>query len=115
MFSEKGQLVALAWSVSDGTYSPATGAVSGATAGSASANAVLLPLARARKVDGTNIVATDETLLLSAIGNTGAAFSPPVGTTVTYADGSKATIVAIDRLAPAGMSIMFDAVVRGHQ
>lgn len=112
MIRAKGQLVTIAGAAS-GTYDPATGGVTSSPYDRSGA-AVLLPLAPYRKTDGTNIVAGDETLLLSALDNEGAALGqPPVNAVVTLADASTRTLVAVDPLRPAGLSIMFDCVVRG--
>lgn len=111
MLSAKGQAVTIAGGT-PGTYDPATGET---TPGSYSAatSAVLLPLDKTKKVDGTMIKQGDETLLISALGANDAAIAePPVNGVVTLADGSTRTIVAIEALAPAGLTIMFDAVVR---
>lgn len=114
MLGEKGQAVTIA-GTSSATYSPATG-TSSQSAYSASTSAVLLPLDKARKVDGTLVKAGDETLLISALGSNGQAIGePPVNSVVTLASGAKRVIVAIDVLAPAGLVIMFDAVVRRTQ
>lgn len=111
LITSKGQAVSLSWA-SGTTYDPATGGVSGSTT-TVTTTGTLLPLDKTRKIDGTNIMAGDETLLLSALDATGATYAePPVNTVVTLADGSKRVIVAIDQLAPAGLVIMFDAVVR---
>ena len=115
MMAGRGQSVTIV-SVTGSTYDPATGTTTNATS-TVTASAVLLPLDKARKVDGTTIVQGDETLLISALDSTGAAYAEPkVGGVVTLADGtSKRVIVAIDTLAPAGLAIMFDAVVRRVQ
>lgn len=111
ILSDKGQAITIAGTTS-ATYNPATGTTT-PTSYSASTYAALLPLDKARKVDGTLVKAGDETLLISALDNTDTAIGePPVNSVVTLADGSKLTIVAVDRLAPAGLIIMFDAVVR---
>lgn len=111
MIDAKGQAVTIA-GTSGGTYNPATGGVT-ATSTSVATTGTLLPLSHSRKINGTTIVAGDETLLLSALTSADAAYTEPkVGSVVTLADGSKRTITAIDALAPAGLVIMFDAVVR---
>ena len=112
MIEGKGQAITIAGETA-GTYDPANGTTTPTTPYSATTYGVLLPLDKSRKVDGTTIVAGDETLLISALDNTDAAISePPVNSVVTLAGGGKRVIVAIDVLAPAGLTIMFDAVVR---
>lgn len=111
MLEGKGQTVAIAVTTA-GAYDPATGTATGTTA-SISTVAALLPLSPSRKLDGVNIVAGDETLLISALDSEGEPFAEPkVGSVVTLASGAKRKIVAIDTLSPAGLDIMFDAVVR---
>lgn len=111
LITAKGQTVTIAGTASS-TYDPSTG-ITTPTAYSATTTAVVLPLDKARKIDGTLIKQGDETLLISALSTAGAAITePPVNSVVTLADGSKRTIIAIDQLSPAGLIIMFDAVVR---
>lgn len=107
---DEGQALTLVWT-SAATYNTAT-ATTSQTATTVNSWGVLLPLDKARKVDDTMIVAGDETLLLSALDDTGAAYEPKVNGIITLADGSKRTLIAIDTLAPAGLTIMFDCVVR---
>jgi len=115
MIAAKGQTITIAGKSGTSTLNPSTRAVT-STAYSATTTAVLLPLTKARKVDGDLIKQSDETLLISALDSAGAALAePPVNSTVTLADGSKRTIIAIDQLSPAGLVIMFDAVVRRVQ
>ena len=64
-------------------------------------------------MDGTTIVAGDETMLISALDNSGASYAEPkVGAIITLAGGGKRVLAAIDTLEPAGLAIMFDCVVR---
>ncbi len=114
MISEKGQSVTLTWPI-PGAYNTATGAVEGGSTVTVNTAAALLPLQAYRKFDGTDIVAGDETLLLSALNDAGQAYDQPgVNAVVTLADGSKRTLTAINPLRPAGLTIMFDCVVRGN-
>lgn len=120
MLSTFGQAISLAYgdpSATDGSnYDPSAGTTTGDTATTVATTGALLPLDKSRKIDGTNIVASDETLLISALTSSGAAYTkPPVGTVVTLASGAKRKIVAIDELNPAGTAILFDCVVRGYQ
>lgn len=112
LISSKGQAVTIAPITSGGAYDPAAGSAT-PTTGSIATSGTLLPLDKMRKIDGTLIKAGDETLLLSALTSAGASYAmPKVDSVVTLADGSKRMIIAIDELAPAGLVIMFDAVVR---
>lgn len=113
LIGNKGQSVTIVTVTGAGSYDPVTGSVTPTTT-SISTQGVVLPLDKMRKVDGTIINAGDETMLLSALTSAGAAYSmPAVDSVVTLEDGtSKRVIVAIEELAPAGLTIMFDAVVR---
>lgn len=112
LIADKGQTVTITRRAS-GAYNTATG-TSSITETTQTGKAVLLPLAGYRKVDGTSIVAGDETLLLSALNTAGAALTEPIiGDTLTLADGTTDyTLVEIDALNPAGLGILFDCVVR---
>lgn len=107
----KGQAVTITVST-PGAYNPATGTSTPTTA-NITTTAALLPLSKSRMFGNSNIVAGDETLLISALDNSGDPFTEPkVGSVVTLANGGKRKIIAIDTLSPAGLDIMFDAVVR---
>ena len=112
MIEAKGQTVTIS-RLAPGSYSTSTGTATISTT-TQTGKGVILPLAGYRKVDGSNIVAGDETLLLSALNTAGAALTEPVvGDTVTLADGStKYTMVEVNPLSPAGLGIIFDCVVR---
>lgn len=111
LIADKGQTVTLTRRES-GVYNPATG-TSAITTTTQTGKGVILPLSGFRKVDGSSVVAGDETLLLSALASTGAALTAPdVGDYVTGADGSAYVIVAVDPLRPAGLDIVYDCVVR---
>ena len=111
LIADKGQAVSIAGTAA-ATYDPSTRTVT-PTAYSKTTTAVVLPLSHARKIDGTLIKQGDETMLISALDTSGAAMSePPVDSVVTLADSTKRKIIAIEQLAPAGLIIMFDAVVR---
>lgn len=112
LISGKGQPITLSWT-SGVSYNTTSASVSGGTPTTIETTAALLPLDKSRKIDGTDIAAGDETLLISALDNNGASYAePPVNSVVTLVDGTKRVIIAIEALAPAGMVIMFDAVVR---
>lgn len=110
--ARKGQAITIAGSTG-GTYVPG-GTVTGATPTSQTGKGVILPLAGYRKVDGANIIAGDETLLLSALQTNGSALDEPeVGSVLTLADGTtKYTFVMVNPLRPAGLDIIYDCVVR---
>lgn len=114
VIERKGQTVTIA-GTSSGTYNTATSSVTG-TPYSKTVKAALLPLAGYRKVDGTNIKAGDETLLIAGLDTSDAALpEPPINSIVTLADGTtKKTLVMVSPLAPAGLNIIYDAVVRGN-
>lgn len=114
MIAAKGQAVTLTRPAS-GDYDPSTGSAP-VTPSTQTGKGVILPLAGNRKVDGTSIVAGDETLLLSALKADGSPLAAPVVNDVlTLADGAtKYTLTAIDPLHPAGLDILYDCVVRGY-
>lgn len=109
----KGQTVTLTRRAS-GAYNTATGSAS-ITTTTQTGKGVILPLGGYRKVNGTTIVAGDETLLLSGLNSDGVALTEPVvNDTVTDANGKAYTLTVVDPLKPAGLSIMFDCVIRGN-
>ena len=112
MIKAKGQAVTLT-ARSGGAYNPATGS-SAITETTQAGKGVILPLAGYRKVDGVNIIAGDETLLLSALNAAGAALTEPsVNDILTLADGTTSyTFVEVNALSPAGLDIIYDCVVR---
>lgn len=111
MIAAKGQAVTLTRRAS-GAYNPATGTAA-ITTSTQTGKGVILPLAGYRKIDGTSVVAGDETLLLSGLNSAGAAITAPVvGDHVTGADGAAYVLTVIDPLRPAGLSIMYDCVIR---
>lgn len=110
--ADKGQTVSIA-GASAGAYDVATGTVS-QTAYSATGKAVILPLNPFRKTGNVNVKAGDEQMLLAGLATGGAALTqPPVDSVVTLADGTtKGTLVAIEPLAPAGLNIIYDCILR---
>lgn len=111
MIAAKGQTVTLTARTA-GSYDTAT-ASAAITTTDRTAKAVVLPLAHYRKAAG-NVVQGDETMLLSALDTAGAALTAPkVDSLVTDANGKVYTLIAVDTLAPAGLGLMFDCVVRG--
>lgn len=112
MIAAKGQAVTLTRRAS-GSYDPATGAAA-ITTSTQSGKGVILPLAGYRKVGMGNIVAGDETLLLSGLNTAGAAITAPkVDDELTDAGGKVYALVAIDPLHPDGTDILYDCVIRG--
>lgn len=110
LIAAKGQAVTLTRRAS-GAYDPATGTASVTTTTQAG-KGVILPLTPYRKATG-NIVEGDRQMLLSAIASNGSVITVPhVDDTVTLADGSVATITAVDPLSPAGLNILYDCMIR---
>lgn len=111
MIAAKGQAVTLTRRAS-GAYNPATGTAA-ITTSTQTGKGVILPLAGYRKIDGTSVVAGDETLLLSGLNSAGSPLTAPiVGDYVTGTDGATYAMTVIDPLRPAGLSIMYDCVIR---
>lgn len=111
MIAAKGQAVTLTRR-SSGAYNPATGTAA-VTTSTQTGKGVILPLAGYRKVNGASVVAGDETLLLSGLNSLGAVLTMPVvGDYVTGADSAVYVLTEIDPLRPAGLSIMYDCVIR---
>lgn len=111
MLAAKGQTVTLTARTA-GTYDPATGAAA-ITTGTQSAKAVILPISAFRKASNAVIVEGDENMLLAALNTSGAALTAPkVDSTVTDANGKAYTLVSIETLAPAGLPVLFDCIVR---
>lgn len=111
MIEAKGQSVTLTRRA-PGAYNTATGSAS-ITPTTQTGKGVILPLSGFRKVNGSSVVAGDETLLLSALATSGVALTAPkVGDHVTGSDGAAYVLTAIDPLRPAGLAIIYDCVVR---
>lgn len=111
MIEAKGQSVTLTRRA-PGAYNTATGSAS-ITPTTQTGKGVILPLSGSRKVNGSSVVAGDETLLLSALATSGVALTAPkVGDHVTGSDGAAYVLTAIDPLRPAGLAIIYDCVVR---
>lgn len=111
MIAAKGQTVTLTRRAA-GSYNPATGAAA-ITTTTQIGKGVILPLSAYRKASDAIVVEGDRQLLLSALSTAGAAISAPnVDDTVTLADGSVSSIVAVDPLAPAGMDLIYDVTIR---
>lgn len=111
LIADKGQTVTLTRRAS-GAYNPATG-TSAITTTTQTGKGVILPLGGYRKVDGSSVVAGDETLLLSALDSAGAVLTAPeVGDAVTGDDGAAYVLTRVDPLRPAGLSIIYDCVLR---
>ena len=111
MIEAKGQTVTLTRRAA-GAYNTATGAAS-ITTTTQTGKGVILPLGGYRKVNGSSVVSGDESLLLSGLTTSGAALTEPVvGDAVTGADGAAYVLTVVDTLRPAGLSIIYDCVVR---
>lgn len=113
MIAAKGQAVTLT-RLASGAYNPATGAAA-ITTTTQTGKGVILPLGGYRKVNGTSIVAGDETLLLSGLDSAGVALAEPGVNDTIEAGGKTYTLTVVDSLHPAGLAILFDCVVRGYQ
>lgn len=110
MIADFGQAVTLTRRAA-GAYDPATGSAP-VTTTTQSGKGVILPLSALRK-GGDNIIEGDAQLLLSALTAAGTVLTAPhVDDTVTLADASVVSIIAVDPLNPAGTNILFDCVVR---
>lgn len=110
MLGSKGQAVVLTRRAS-GPYDPATGS-STITETTQGGRGVFLPLSPFRKSIG-NIAEGDQQLLLSALTSAGAALSAPhVDDTVMDANSAVWSLISVDPLAPAGLDIIYDCVVR---
>ncbi|MFA9200505.1 MAG: hypothetical protein ACEQR8_04845 [Cypionkella sp.] len=111
LIAAKGQTVTLTRRAA-GSYDTATGA-SSITATTQTGTGVVLPMSAFRKASDAIVVEGDRQLLLSALTSAGAALTAPVvDDTVTLADGSVASIVAVDPLSPAGMDLIYDCTIR---
>jgi len=113
MIAARGQTVTLTRKAG-GAYDPATGTAP-ITETTQIGKGVILPLSGYRRFDGTSIVAGDETLLMAAQNTTGGAITDPVPGDAVTLGVAEYTFVAVNPLRPAGLDIMFDCVVRGHQ
>jgi len=112
MLAEEGQTVTLAYVAAPADYNPSTGEVTGTTPASVEVKGVFLPLSAFRKSQG-NIVEGDQQLYLSALSIAGAVIDPPaVNGTVTDANGEDWTVISVDPLAPAGITIVYDCIAR---
>lgn len=92
-----------------GTYDPTTATFSG-TPTQVQTFGTLLPLDRGlTHIPGTDIQSGDQQLLLA-----GAIAQPPVGSTVQVA-GRPYTIMEVNPVAPGGLALYYDCIVRGSQ
>lgn len=116
MLDRKGQTVTIAGDAS-ATYDPATTGVT-PTAYSATVKGVVVPLRRLgfspyRVSADSGLAVGDEGLLLAGLDTAGAAVAqPPLGATVTLADGTAYTLVACEPLRPDGTNIIYDCAIR---
>lgn len=113
MIADKGQTVTIA-GASSSTYDPATGGVT-TIAYSATAKAVVIPLSPFKIRSDSGIAQGDEGLLLAGLDTSGATVSqPPLGSTITLANGDKYTLIACEPLHPDGLDILYDCAIRGN-
>lgn len=111
LLAAKGQALTLTRNASQ-TYDPAAGSATIA-ASTQTGRGVILPLSAFQKANGTNVVEGDCQLLLSALSSTGTVLTAPVvNDTVTDANSDVWTITSVEPLAPAGLDILYDCVVR---
>lgn len=111
LIAAKGQAVTLTRQAA-GAYDPATGAAA-ITTSTQAGKGVILPLSPMRK-NGDSIVEGDQAMLLSGLNSAGAALTAPkVSDTVTDSNSKVWTLIGIEPLAPAGLSIIYDCVIRG--
>lgn len=92
--------------VPGGDYDPDTGTTTPDTEVSQQCTAVVLPINQ-KLVNGTTVLATDEQAYLSAVGLT----IPAATQTLTW-QGVDYTIMDVKNLAPAGVSVLVEMVVR---
>ena len=88
-----------------GTYNPDTGDYD-ATTVTQDCTAVVFPIDQ-KLVDGTTVLATDETAYLSAVGLT----TPKPADRLVW-NGKTYTIMRVENLAPAGTSVLVTLIVR---
>ncbi len=114
MIARNGQAVTLTRRAS-GTYNPATGTAA-ITTTTQTGKGVIFPFsAGLRKMAGTNIPASDQQCILSALNSAGAALTAPqVDDTLTDANGQVYTITEVAAIKPAGLSIIYELTVRGN-
>lgn len=109
---EDGQTVTLSYPEGSTTYDPATGSSSGTTPDDESVAGVILPLTDFRKANGS-VVEGDQELFLAAQNIAGTAIATPVvNGTITDVNNAKWTIIAVEPLAPAGLNILFECIIR---
>lgn len=114
MIDAKGQTVTLTRRAS-GTYNPATAAAA-ITTSTQTGKGVILPFGQGlRKQTGTNIPAGAVQCYLSALKTDGTALTEPaVDDTLTDATAKVWTITEVERLAPAGLPILYELTLRGN-
>ena len=111
MLAEDGQTMTLAY-VGTSVYDPATGETTLTTPDPQTVKGAILPMSPFAKSVG-NIVEGSQQCLLAAENTAGTAIAEPeVNGTITDANGDEWTITAVEPLAPAGLAIMHDCVVR---
>ena len=109
LLAEFGQAVTLT-PKGGGTYSTATGTVSGGSGTPVTTTGVVLPLSRGLKhMPGTDIQAGDQQLLLP-----GDIAEPSLDTVATIG-GKDYVIKEVAPLNPGGTALLYDCVIRGNQ
>lgn len=112
MIAAKGQAVTIRGKSIDG-YNAATGSIAVRRV-TQTGKGVILPLRQGfQAVNGSP--AGDKTCILTALDDNGAALVPVVNDTLTDASGTDYTVTHVATTAPAGLAIMHELVLRGHE
>lgn len=113
MLTAKGQALTLAYvGTGNSSFNVATGEATNTAPADATVKGVILPLDKFRKAQG-NIVEGSQQLLLAAVDASGTTITPPqVDGTVTDANSDVWTLTEVEPLAPAGLAILYDCVIR---
>jgi len=111
----KGQEVTLKAPPFAGTFDPETETTTGATPGATHISSGVEDKFSAFSVASGVVAAGDVKFLLSPLKADGSPMPKPVADawTLTYADGSAWTIKKVDRIAPAGVAVMYELQLRG--
>ena len=114
LLKKHGQIVSIVGGTPGG-YDPVTGTVTNGSYNK-SCWAALFPIGHFAKVDGSNIKAGDEQLLVAGIDVAGATLpEPPINSVVTLKNGTTRTLTAFNRLNHDGVGeIIYDCIVRGN-
>lgn len=103
LLTEFGQQVTITRE-GDGSYNPATGQTT-PSAASATAMAAIFDIEQ-KFIDGTLVKAGDQQAYIEA------GFKPAQGDTITSAAGVAYTVVQAKEIAPSGMAVLYDLVLR---